>query len=428
MAGARKNNTKIIKIMKPRGVYVARIKKGLPIIYDDITLASFLGVSVQVLHMIRSTKESRYTTFYLDKLTKEKVLPADRIEGRSYRQIDAPSDGIKRIQRRLVECVFDKLDKHKSNYAYMKGINIADACYANFDAGDVTVGLDIEKFFNSHRYRRVLTGIKKLTGYPYEVCRYITDLCTYRGELPQGAVSSPVLSIVLNYKMDAELETVADSLGFTYTRYADDMHFTAPHKTNAECGELIRKLYSTISKNRFTVNGKKTRILRNSSQVNACGYVVKGDATNLSYFVAELEANPIEGFKVIQKQKRVEVILESVPAILSGDLYKMDEVKDAIVRLAQHYGLGEVSYRSWYTQSIRTILGLYLTNRVKYPTHKYRKLRVEAMLYALGSLSDPVKFAGTLAYIKMVDPVTHQKLEKVVNKYEQRRHSIIANS
>ena len=51
---ANKNdNTKIIRIMKPRGVYVAKIKSGLPIIYDSITLSNFLGVSIQVLHMLQ---------------------------------------------------------------------------------------------------------------------------------------------------------------------------------------------------------------------------------------------------------------------------------------------------------------------------------------------------------------------------------------
>ena len=423
---ANKNdNTKIIRIMKPRGVYVAKIKSGLPIIYDSLTLSNFLGVSIQVLHMLRATKESAYTTFYIDKLTKEKVSPEDRLEGRSYRQIDAPSASLKRVQRRLTEGIFDLLPKHKANYAYMKGISIADACYSNFDAGDVTVGLDIEKFFNSHRYNRVARGLKKLTGYPYEICMYIADLCTYRGELPQGAVSSPTLSIVLNYGMDEELTAIATSAGFSYTRYADDMHFTGSHRTNMECGALIKQLYSAICKNRFRVNSKKTRILRNSSQVTACGYVVKGPKENLESFARELSGSPIEGFNVATKQSRVEVVLSSVPMILSGELYTMAGVKDTITAIAQRNGIqqGSITYKSWYTQSIRSLLGLYLTDRVKYPTHKYRKLRVAAMLYGLGSLADPIKFSGTLAYIKMVDTVTYEKLMKVVNKYEQRRRS-----
>jgi RNA-directed DNA polymerase len=46
--------------------------------------------------------------------------------------------------------------------------------------------------------------------------------------LPQGACTSPALSNQVTRKLDRRLTGMSKKHGFTYTRYADDLTFSAP--------------------------------------------------------------------------------------------------------------------------------------------------------------------------------------------------------
>lgn len=426
MINKNKCSNKVVTFLKPRGAYIAKIKRGLPVAYDEETLANVLGTTSSNLLYLSSCKDSLYTTFYIDKFTKEVVKPADRLEGRSYRQIDAPAANLKVLQRSVVTNIVDMLPKHKANFAYMGGKSIGDACNANMGDNDVTVALDLENFFNTHGFGRIARKLYKKTGYPYAVCKLLASIATYKGTMPQGAVTSPLLSVVLNYELDEDLEALAEAHGFSYTRYADDMHFSAKHKTNQECGELIRAAYSIISKHKFRVKASKTRILRNKASIISAGLVFKGSPAKLKEFNAALATfmayNPkiFEEFHVKVHTNKTEVFLRDRAAILSGIFYEKVEETKKLKELAEEHGLS-VTHKSWYNQSIRSILGLYLTNRVKYPTVKYKKLRVEAMLCGLGLHHDTAKFSGIMAYVNMVDKETYNKLRKVVEKYDNKR-------
>ena len=91
MINKNKCSNKVVTFLKPRGVYIAKIKRGLPVAYDEETLANVLGTTSSNLLYLSSCKDSIYSTFYIEKFKKEGVKPADRLEGRSYRQMDAPA-------------------------------------------------------------------------------------------------------------------------------------------------------------------------------------------------------------------------------------------------------------------------------------------------------------------------------------------------
>src|SRR5204862_6251066 len=106
------------------------------------------------------------------------------------------------------------------------------------------VNADLTEFFPTITYPRV-RGIFKQIGYSPAVATILALLCTesprrtvvYAGKtfhvatgpraLPQGACTSPALSNLAARRLDSRLAGIAAKLGWQYTRYADDLSFSA---------------------------------------------------------------------------------------------------------------------------------------------------------------------------------------------------------
>jgi RNA-directed DNA polymerase len=62
-------------------------------------------------------------------------------------------------------------------------------------------------------------------------------------------------------RLDKRLTTICQTLGFTYTRYADDMSFSAQDK-DADVGRLLRWVRHVVGDEGFAIHPDKTRVLR----------------------------------------------------------------------------------------------------------------------------------------------------------------------
>ena len=72
--------------------------------------------------------------------------------------------------------------------------------------------------------------------------------------------------------MDARLAGAATKLGFTYTRYADDLTFSGP-KT-AEAGAMLHRIRFITGAEGFAEHPTKTRVLRKGRRQEVTGVVV----------------------------------------------------------------------------------------------------------------------------------------------------------
>jgi RNA-directed DNA polymerase len=63
--------------------------------------------------------------------------------------------------------------------------------------------------------------------FPKRTSRMLASLCTYKGRLPMGAPTSPILSNYYSLPLDEELTHFAEQRDWVYTRYADDMTFSS---------------------------------------------------------------------------------------------------------------------------------------------------------------------------------------------------------
>ena len=138
-------------------------------------------------------------------------------------------------------------------------------------------------------------------GYPIEVARKLTGLCTnsvptevlndlpvreyankpliypkiYRfAHLPQGAPTSPALANLCAYRLDVRLHALARKLGIGYTRYADDVAFSGDTDFERSAARLQELVCQIALEEGFNINLRKTRVMRAGVRQQLAGIVV----------------------------------------------------------------------------------------------------------------------------------------------------------
>jgi RNA-directed DNA polymerase len=179
------------------------------------------GLSERSLLRIIASAPERYKVYTIPK----------RNGGR--REIAHPASELKALQRALVEAVLDQRPVHPAAMAYVKGKSIRTNATAHVTNGPI-LKFDFSNFFPSitHRDWRIYCREHKLFESPLDI-QYSSRILFRRPRggrvlrLSIGAPSSPQLSNVLMYNFDRILsERVAQDF-VTYTRYADDLTFSA---------------------------------------------------------------------------------------------------------------------------------------------------------------------------------------------------------
>jgi RNA-directed DNA polymerase len=141
------------------------------------------------------------------------------------RTIHAPVKPLKDLQKLILRRLLRRLRAHPNATGFERGHSIVTNALPH--AGkDVVFRLDLVDFFPSISSDRVEKYFRFI-GYDQDASKLLTQLCTYKGSLPQGAPTSPRLSNLVNYRLDARFAALADRRGVSYSRYADDITFSA---------------------------------------------------------------------------------------------------------------------------------------------------------------------------------------------------------
>jgi retron-type reverse transcriptase len=90
--------------------------------------------------------------------------------------------------------------------------------------------------------------------------------------LPQGAPTSPAITNLVCRRLDRRLGGLAQSLGFTYTRYADDLTFSGEHR--GKVGRLLKAVRDIVPEEGFVVREDKTRIMHRGRRQEVTGVSV----------------------------------------------------------------------------------------------------------------------------------------------------------
>ena len=222
---------------------------------DD--LARRLGVTQRELSSLRP----EYSEFFLTK----------RLGGT--RRILAPSPQLKDWQRRIGKRVLQKLSAHPTAIGFERGQSIVTHARMHTRQA-VVMRMDIREFFGSTTTDRVFNFFRKI-GWKRIAAHWLTDACTYDGQLPQGAPTSPRLSNLVNYLMDVRLAGLAKASGAIYSRYADDLTFSFSVDQTASIRRVQFGARQIVHEFGYQLHRRKKSFVRRQHQQQlVCGLVV----------------------------------------------------------------------------------------------------------------------------------------------------------
>ncbi len=254
----------------------------LPLLATPADVAQALELSIKRLRWLAFHAETATRTHYV-------TFTVPKKSGGT-RELSAPHRDLARCQQWIYNQILKRIEIPECAHGFTPGHNTLTNATPHVGQ-NVVVNVDLKDFFPTVSFRRV-RGIFKKLGYSPAVATIFALLCTesprksvtYAGTvyhvatgprvLPQGACTSPALSNLASRRMDRRLKGIATKLGWTYTRYADDLTFSASHDAAAKSGYLLARIRHIAEHEGFDVNEKKTRIQRANTAQMVTGIVV----------------------------------------------------------------------------------------------------------------------------------------------------------
>lgn len=168
------------------------------------------------------------------------------------------------------------------------------------------ISLDIKNFFPSIKQAHLQSLFTNL-GFGKEPAWVLSELCTYKAFVPQGALTSPKIScLVTGGSFGPPIAKFCELSGLRLTIYADDItmsysrEFESREKESAFVKAVIDFVRKTLSGFGFTLNAEKTKIMRPYNRQWVCGAVVnekvnmrKDERANLRALVFNCQKNGI---------------------------------------------------------------------------------------------------------------------------------------
>ncbi len=173
--------------------------------------------------------------------------------GSKKRVISAPRAWLKSLQSSLYEKVLLRFPVSDSVYS-KRGRDVVLNAQQHLGRPHMVV-LDIKDCFPSTTHSVVAAALER-SGLEPSAASLVTRLATAKGVLPQGPPTSPhVLNLVL-HPVDDALSMLAGQFSATYTRYMDDLCFSA----DQPLGNLVRPAAAILAARGYRINQKKRRV------------------------------------------------------------------------------------------------------------------------------------------------------------------------
>lgn len=277
------------KLADRRANVEALQKNGLPILSTPAEVAKTLGLPIGKL---------RWLCHHNDAVTRPHYVYFE-VPKRSggTRLLSAPHENLAKAQEWIFNNILQKLPTENPAHGFVKGRSTVTNAKEHVGQG-IVINLDLSDFFPTIGFGRV-RGLFESLGYSPAVATIFALLCTepprrkvtYDGTLywvavgdrglPQGACTSPAISNLVSRKLDRRLLGMTRKMGWTYTRYADDLTFSAEmqeieggKKGRKDLGMLLARIRHIVQEEGFAINPKKGRLQHAGGRQEVTGIVV----------------------------------------------------------------------------------------------------------------------------------------------------------
>jgi RNA-directed DNA polymerase len=207
------------------------------------------------------------------------------------RLIEIPKQRLRLMQQKILRQILDRVPAHDAAHGFRHGRSCVT--HAALHTGQrVVIRMDLKDFFPSIPASRIEALFAKL-GYSQTVAATLARLCVNRTpagalrelpwqerqpfrtpHLPQGSPCSPALANLCAYRLDIRLEALAQALGATYSRYADDLTFSGGTGLERALDRFHVQVAAIALEEGFRVNTRKTRMMREGVRQQVTGIVI----------------------------------------------------------------------------------------------------------------------------------------------------------
>ncbi len=212
------------------------------------------------------------------------------------REIEAPELQLKDLQRQLNHYLQRVYYLHQSEASYgfvirvIGSKNVKNICTnAEKHLGcKYLLNADFDDFFHQITTEDIA---KIFRQYPFRFDSYtahtLARICTYKGRLPMGAPTSPVLSNFYTLPLDNDITAWANQHQITYTRFVDDLSFSSKDKPFTQ--EDYIDIQSISQKYHLILGEDKTRFFGQEDTKIVTGLVLNETVDIVPEFYAELD-------------------------------------------------------------------------------------------------------------------------------------------
>lgn len=244
--------------------------------------------------------------WFADSQGRQRRIPAGPLRHYRYRWIpkrhgpprllEIPKQRLKAIQRQLLRQILDAVPPHPASHGFRRAHDCRSFA-APHCGQQLLIRIDLQDFFPSIRASRIHALFRQL-GYPWKSARLLTGLCCNTvgndirsptelpqpdwasrqrlafPHLPQGAPTSPALANLAAQQLDRRLTGLAEKHQLSYSRYADDLALSGDRVSPRRAQHLSALIAAIAADEGFTVNHRKTRMMRASGAQRLTGISV----------------------------------------------------------------------------------------------------------------------------------------------------------
>jgi RNA-directed DNA polymerase len=255
------------------------------------------------------------------------------------RIISQPARELKLLQRSLLDLRLKYLPIHPAATAYRKGVSLRQNAEPHIGC-DTIIKMDFKNFFPSIRGQDWIAYCRANNVFETEFdIKASTLLLFHRPKsssvlrLSIGAPTSPLVSNVLLFNFDNSITERLPSSKINYTRYADDLTFSAPRAGYLHgVTSIVARTLREMPHPRLEINGEKTHTVTRKYHQIVTGLTLADQAVSIGRDKKRLIRAAVHHF-TLGKLNSVEI------RSLCGQLAYINSVEPAFINiLRERYG------------------------------------------------------------------------------------------